>query len=60
MILVLIFYPVIPAATYILLLWGWGNGQAQPETLSRRENFAMVAHSITGGFEAPVQLTMTI
>eukprot|EP00092_Neocalanus_flemingeri_P000074 GFUD01000076.1.p1 GENE.GFUD01000076.1~~GFUD01000076.1.p1 ORF type:complete len:1104 (-),score=226.04 GFUD01000076.1:19-3330(-) len=60
MFLVLIFYPVIPAVTYTLLLWGWGNGQAQPESLSRRENFAMVAHSITGGFEAPVQLTMTI
>jgi len=60
MIVVLIFYPFIPAITYILLLWSWGNGKAQPETLSRRENFAMVAHSITGGFEAPVQLTMTI
>merc|ERR1719153_424649 len=60
MILVLIFYPFIPAVTYILLLWSWGNGNAQPESLSRRENFAMVAHSITGGFEAPVQLTMTI
>jgi len=60
MILVLIFYPFIPAVTYILLLWSWGNGNAQPEALSRRENFAMVAHSITGGFEAPVQLTMTI
>ena len=32
----------------------------EPEKFSRRENLAQVAHSITGGFEAPIQLTMTI
>ena len=57
---VVLLYPLVPAFTYFLLLWTWGNQMLEPDLFNRRENLAVVAHSITGGFESPIQLTLTI
>ena len=56
LLMMLVFYPLVPTAYYILLLWG----HPDPNKLLMREEMAHQLHSNAGGFEAPLQLTITI
>ena len=60
MFLIFAFYPLVPAVIYAQVLWVWGIRKIEPESLEKMENLACQIRGISGGFEAPLQLTMTI
>ena len=61
--MLIVFYPLVPLAAYVNLLW------KQPKDLRNRkdkadfreaEYKAMIAHSIAGGIESPIQFILQV
>ena len=73
--LIMVFFPLVPAVIYAQVLWIWGIRNISISSLEKRENLARQIRGklfsklsvcngpfagISGGFEAGLQLTLTI
>ncbi len=59
--LLIIFYPLVPLAAYINLLWKRPkdpNRSRYKTAFREAEYLAMIAHSIAGGIESPLQFIL--